>query len=277
MSVPLKVAFEDLFRLARDPEVSVSECWVDGDWWIDFKRTLSAQDFGRWNELKGELSRITLDQDNSDVVTWGLERKGFFSTKSLYRFLTDGGMPSRMAGYIWKCRIPLKIRFFLWQIFNNKLQCARSLIRRGWKGNETCCLGDGCESINHIFFHCRIAKMIWGFIREIFDWNCCPSSIRDFTESWLQGKGPMPIRLILCVFAGFAWAIWTNRNKMAIQLKFPKSPSDIMYTAVSFLQKWSILLKEDDRDRIQQVKDRILLWMGNFKPALLQSTDVYEL
>jgi hypothetical protein len=61
MSVPLKVAFEDLFRLARDLEVSVSECWVDDDWWIDFKRALSAQDFGRWNELKGELSRITLD------------------------------------------------------------------------------------------------------------------------------------------------------------------------------------------------------------------------
>jgi hypothetical protein len=39
MSVPLKVAFEDLFRLARDLEVSVSDRWFDGDWWIDFKRT----------------------------------------------------------------------------------------------------------------------------------------------------------------------------------------------------------------------------------------------
>jgi hypothetical protein len=76
------------------------------------------QDFGRWTELKGELSRITLDPDNSDV-TWGLEKKGLFSTKSLYRFLTDGGMPRRMAGHVWKCNIPLKIKFFLWQIFNN--------------------------------------------------------------------------------------------------------------------------------------------------------------
>jgi len=34
---------------------------------------------------------------------------------------------------------------------------------------------------------------------------------------------------------------------MAIQHQFPKSPSDIIYTAVSFMQKWSILLKEADR------------------------------
>jgi hypothetical protein len=129
----------------------------------------------------------------------------------------------------------------------------------GWKGNETCYLADGCESVNHVFFNCHIAKKIWGFIREIFDCNHFPSSLKEITETWLQGKGPMPTMLILFVFAGFAWAIWTNRNKMAIELKSPKSPSDIIYTAVSFLQKWSILLKEADHDRIQQVKDSIWL------------------
>ena len=38
-------------------------------------------------------------------------------------------------------------------------------------------------------------------------------------------------------FAGFSWTLWTTRNKMAIEQKFPKSPSDIMYLALSYLQK----------------------------------------
>ena len=163
LDVPLKVAYEDLFILARDPEVIVADCWADNDWWVDFKRTLSVKDFERWSELKEELNKITLEEDNSDIVTWALEGKGGFSAKSLYRFLTDGGMPSRVAGYIWKCRVPMKIKFFLWQIFNNKLQCVVSLVKRGWRGGDSCCLGDGGESVNHIFFGCCVATMVWGF------------------------------------------------------------------------------------------------------------------
>ena len=64
---------------------------------------------------------------------------------------------------------------------------------------------------------------------------------------------------------------------MAIQHKFPKSPSDIVYNALSFMQKWSALLKEDDYQRIKQVKDDILRWIGNFKPKMIISTDIYEI
>jgi hypothetical protein len=67
------------------------------------------------------------------MVSWGLEKKGHFSTKSLYRFISNDGVTSRIAGHLWKCKIPLKIKFFVWQVFNNKLQCAQRLSKRGWK------------------------------------------------------------------------------------------------------------------------------------------------
>jgi hypothetical protein len=41
-------------------------------WFIDFKRSLSFQDFERWSELKGELDRISLEYDQNDIVSWGL-------------------------------------------------------------------------------------------------------------------------------------------------------------------------------------------------------------
>lgn len=82
---------DDLFKLIRDPDIMVAECWIEGEWYVEFKRALSVQEFDRWTELKRELSRIHLDHDNPDIVIWALEKKGSFSTKSLYRFIASGG------------------------------------------------------------------------------------------------------------------------------------------------------------------------------------------
>ena len=59
--------------------------------------------------------------------------------------------------------------------------------------------------------------------------------------------------------------------------RFPKNPSDIIYVALSFMQKWCLLLKEDDRQRYTQLKDEVMRWMKNFKPSSLMSTDICEI
>lgn len=69
----------------------------------------------------------------------------------------------------------------------------------------------------------------------------------DFTSTWLQGKGPFPKCLIMFIFAWFSWALWIIKNKMAIEKKFPKAPTDVLFVAISLMQKWSILLKEEDQ------------------------------
>jgi hypothetical protein len=42
---------------------------MENDWWVNFSGCLSIQEFERWNELKGELSRISLDYDSAEIVT----------------------------------------------------------------------------------------------------------------------------------------------------------------------------------------------------------------
>lgn len=118
--------------------------------------------------------------------------------------MSDCGKPSKIAGHIWKCKVPLKIKFFLWQIFNNKLQIGQSLIRRGWKGTGNCYVCDNiAETLDHIFFKCVLARLIWAILKEVFKWESVPYSLKEFSESWLQGKGPLPNRLIMFLFAGF--------------------------------------------------------------------------
>jgi hypothetical protein len=79
------------------------------------------------------------------------------------------------------------------------------------------------------------------------------------------------------IFAGFAWAIWTTRNKMAIEQRFPKALADVIYVALSLLQTWSVLLNEVDRQRVLHVRDDIMNWMKSFTPNLLESTDIFEI
>ena len=112
MRVPLSIAYEDIYRMVRNNNCYVHECWDEGEWFMEFKHTLSVQEFNRWSELENILQGVSLVPDQSDSVKWVLESKGNFTTKSLYRFITNRGVISRVAGYIWKCKIPLKIKFF---------------------------------------------------------------------------------------------------------------------------------------------------------------------
>jgi len=79
------------------------------------------------------------------------------------------------------------------------------------------------------------------------------------------------------MFAGFSWAIWTTRNKMAIEKKIPKAPSDVIYCAISLMQKWSLLLKEEDRETFDQAKDAIIKWMKSFQPNTIVVSDIVEI
>jgi hypothetical protein len=104
-----------------------------------------------------------------------------------------------------------------------------------------------------------------------------PRSLKSLSENWLLGKGPLPKRLIMFIFAGFSWALWTTRNKMAIEHKFPKSPTDVIFLALSYLQRWAVLLKEADRERLETIKGEILSWMKTFKPNDMLCSDIVEL
>ena len=59
---------------------------------------------------------------------------------------------------------------------------------------------------------------------------------------------------------------------------FLHSPAltSIIYVALTLMQEWNILLKEEDREKLVQVKDGIMSWMKKFKPSCVAPTDVIE-
>lgn len=125
---------------------------------MDFKRSLSVQEYDSWLNLLDSIRDVSLADNKADVVSWALDKSRTYTTKSLYRFLTNRGVSSRVAGYIWKSKVPLKIKFFLWQIFN-KLQVAQSLSSRGWKGGVSAACVMALKLLNIFFF--IVTWLLW--------------------------------------------------------------------------------------------------------------------
>jgi hypothetical protein len=135
----LKIKYPWFFDISRDEEVLVSECFEDNEWLIDFTRPLTISDHQSWDELLSDLKKYSHTHGRDEVV-WALDKSRSYTTKSLYRFITDGGIRKSIYETLWKCKIPLRIKVFLWQVYNRKIQAVVVLKERDWKGSERCSL-----------------------------------------------------------------------------------------------------------------------------------------
>lgn len=89
--VPLKLSFSHLYEYCREKKCLVSECWKDGEWTVDFKRSLSLTEADQWGELVNRLDQVQIN-GNRDKVSWVLEKLGKYTSSSMYRFMSHRGV-----------------------------------------------------------------------------------------------------------------------------------------------------------------------------------------
>jgi hypothetical protein len=109
---------------------------------------------------------------------------------------------------IWKSKVPLRVKVFLWQLYNLKVQAGAILKMKGWKGSDICSLCQKLETIDHIFFHCTLPYFAWSCLRHVFGWNNIPSPVEEVFCFWVEalsvslisacrhGLGPMGYGII---------------------------------------------------------------------------------
>ena len=68
----------------------------------------------QWEEMSNTINSIQLSQ-GGDRVYWGLNSNDKFSTKFVYKWL-ESPLSGCHYRWIWKAKIPLKIKIFLWQM-----------------------------------------------------------------------------------------------------------------------------------------------------------------
>ena len=88
---PLRLEFPRLYDYCYNKTSLVSDCWVDGEWRIDFRRSLDPSDLTQWDHLLRVLAQTSIS-DTEDKVRWALEKKrGFLHSIHVSFSFRQGG------------------------------------------------------------------------------------------------------------------------------------------------------------------------------------------
>lgn len=263
-NVPLKLIFPNLFRICRNPKQLVCQVVENDMLQIDFRRNFGENEMKEWEQLVEIVDEINLT-DESDKVKWGLEKSGKYTTSSLYKNILDLGVRDKKAMLVWRSKIPMKVRIFLWQLSRDRIKSADQLKKKMWKGDEMCKLCGKPEDASHIIFTCPVAIFQWAIIRDIYSWDRIPVNLDEFWELYNKKndqKGKIDDDTIIIILGAMAWTLWLIRNDLVFENRVISSEKAITYKMVSLLQRWSALSKEDQKTQTEamanKIKDRIL-------------------
>ena len=95
---------------------------------ISFRRTFNDHNFDQWVLLCQRLMLVQLSAEDDSFV-WKLTDSGVFTVKSIYLNMMNGHTRF-LRNYLWKVKIPLKIKIFMWFLNNKVLLTKDNLARR---------------------------------------------------------------------------------------------------------------------------------------------------
>jgi hypothetical protein len=164
---------------------------------------------------------------------------------------------------IWKWKIPLKIKIFLWFLQKGAVMSKDILVKKNWKVSQNCVCCNLNETIQHLFIDCPLAKMIWRFIFYATNLSQ-PRSINHMFGNWLSNQHKDFKQPIWVGVAAVCWAIWKCRNDIVFKkMKFNLILQVIFRTAY-WLRFWAQL------QRKKQAKDILIAMSRRLEVIALQ-------
>jgi hypothetical protein len=129
---PLAVQYPNLYSIASYKNVRVSSVLGGATLNISFRRNIIGDRWTTWLNLVEKLMEIELS-DEKDSFRWNLTESGLFSVKSLYTDIMHGHTKF-LSKYLWKLKVPLKIRIFMWFLNKKVILTKDNLAKRKWTG-----------------------------------------------------------------------------------------------------------------------------------------------
>ena len=170
---PLYTLHLVLYDICYDKYVSIHTVLLKGAQ-LNFSRWLPPVLFDSWLTIINEVFSYSYN-NSRDLIIWKNGLKGTFSTKSAYDSITstDSG---QTFSHIWSSKIPHRIKIFMWLVENGVILTKDNMIKRNFLGNPVCFFCSADENIEHLFFTCPVAKVIWGVVGTSIGANNIPST-----------------------------------------------------------------------------------------------------
>jgi hypothetical protein len=221
----LKDQYPSLYNIARRKSVTVESVLSTVPLNVSFHRFHNQNNIVLWNDLVSRIMHVRLNAQ-ADVFIWNLHQNGQYMVKSLYMALISNGV-AHMNKQLWKLKVPLKIKIFMWYMRKEVVITKDNLARQNWGGSTQCsfCLRD--VSIQHLFFDCLYARFLWGLVQITFSISP-PQNIQHLFTGWInQGRGKLKQQLLVGTLA--CWAIWLSRNPIIFDKALIKSFMQVLY------------------------------------------------
>ena len=252
----LACEYPSLYNVAMDKHITVAEVLGSSPINLRFRRNLVGMTRERWYHLVERLMRIHLTNE-VDRFNWRLTPTGVFSVKTYYAELMNG-TTSYLRKYLWKLKVPLKIRIFLWFLHRKELLTKDNLIKRRWIGCKKCVFCDTDETVEHLFISCPFARNIWRLVHFTFNIKP-PSSIRNMFGQWLHGIDKRSKELIRIGTAAMLWAIWNCRNDIIFNKAKSIHSLQVINKATYWIHMWSFLLPAERRGLMDTECTRMMM------------------
>lgn len=235
--------FPTLYSLVRRRNVSVAGVLSTLPLNVSFRRALIGDNRRYWYQLVAKVCSFNLSEQ-SDSFKWRLKGDGTFSVNSMYKAIMYQDIIPRKS-LIWKLRIPLKIKIFLWYMQKGVMLTKDNMAKRKWKGSTKCCFCSSNENIHHLFLECRIVRYIWSAIHITFGIPP-PNSVAHLFGSWLNGLHPKLRCHFLGCIGALCWALWLCRNDEVFHGTKINSFMQVIFRGTHWARQWALLLNEED-------------------------------
>ena len=155
----LQEQYPALYRIVRDKNDTLAHVLSSSPPNVSFRRDLIGLRLASWQHLISHLDSVNLTQGR-DVFRWNLTTSGSYTIDSMYRALSHSEAPLNNNKLIWKSKMPLKNKIFMWYLRRGVVLTKDNLARRNWQGSKKCSFCTHDETIKHLFFQCIVARCI---------------------------------------------------------------------------------------------------------------------
>ena len=228
---PFCEIFPRIFRLSRLHNVTIDSLALSNNntvnWNFGFRRNLNDGEALEVSGLLGLIERVVLQNSKVDTRRWNLEVSGVFTCKSFRNFLCKENPSPNFdpASFIWKSKVPPKVKILGWLVAHGRLNTCDMLQRRR---PNSCFSPHWCvlckmngESAIHTFLQCESASYLWQklYWEAGLTWDA-PSLISDlFVQNHYGfGKGKKAKVLWGCSVLAIFWVLWMERNRRIFEV-----------------------------------------------------------